>query len=246
MVDVVRCLRNLDIFKDHSERDLKKIASYLEALSLAPKQMVFMKGQPIKYIYLLISGSVKIQETSHSNETIIYNFLGRGEFLGVAMAGLSEPRYPTSAQCNESCLLLRAPLHTFFGTLMQIPEVRATVNQQISERFLEFQNDICHSHCMASFRIANFLLRLLDRQKTSVGGYIQIPLSRLDIAQRVGVQSETAIRTISYWTKAGIVRTDEKHMEILNRQALEDIRRDRTSKKAPGGAPAHIDHDESR
>lgn len=230
MSDVVRRLQNLHVFRNLSERDLIELASYMDLTYLRHKEMLFEKGQPIKNIYLILSGSVKIQETIPHSETKVFNFLGRGEFLGVAMAGMPNPQYPTSARCNEDSIFLKIPLFFFFNTLMPLPNIRSEVNKQISERFLEFQNDVCKSHCVTPHRIADFLLRLLNRQSPSMQIRIQIPLTRQDIAQRVGAQSETVIRIMSEWTKKGWLKTDDKHIEILNKTALEEIKRDRPPK----------------
>lgn len=241
MADLARRLQNLDVFKNLRERDLIELASFMDIVSFNSREMLFEKGQPIKHIFLVLAGSVKIQESVTPDETKIFNFLGRGEFLGVAMAGLPKPKYPTSARCHEDSVFLRIPLFFFFNTLMQIPEVRTEVNKQVSERFLEFQNDVCKSHCVTPHRIADFLLRLLNRQPPSSQIRIHIPLTRFDIAQRIGAQSETVIRILSEWTKNGWVNTDERHIEILNKQALEEIKRDRPSKKSPRRTPVHTE-----
>lgn len=236
MHDINNLLRNLDLFRGLSEREMKKISPYLEVVHVPNKQMVFLKGEPIENIFLILYGSVKIQETLDKRTTKIFNFLTQKEFLGVAMAGLPQPRYPACAQSNEDSTLLKIPLHLFFNVLIKIPEIRQAVAQQISERFLEFQNDLCRAQKLAPYRIADFLLRLLDRQGSSSHGRIVIPLSRSDIADRVGVQSETVIRILSNWTKRGLIRTQDHHIEILNRQNLLEVRRERPSKKASRGA----------
>lgn len=231
MQEIVRRLQHLETFNHLPERDLKELAYHMKVLHFRNRQIVFNKGEPIRSIHLVLCGSVKIQEELNSEEVKIFNFLARGEFLGVAMAGLPQPKYPTSAQCNEDCTLLEIPLTMFSQMMIQIPELRKEVNKQISERFLEFQNDICKAHRLVPFRLANFLLRMLDRQGPPAPGRIQIPMTRMDIADRIGAQSETIIRVLSTWTKRGWLRTEEKHIEILNRDALQEIQDDSSHKR---------------
>lgn len=231
MQEIVRRLQNLEAFNHLAERDLKELAYYMKVLHLRNRQIVFSKDEPIKSIHLVLCGSVKILEELNGEEVKIFNFLARGEFLGVAMAGLPQPKYPTSAQCNEDCTLLEIPLSLFSQMMIQIPELRKEVNKQISQRFLEFQNDICKAHRLVPFRLANFLLRMLERQGSLSPDRIQIPMTRLDIADRIGAQSETVIRILSGWTKRGWLRTEDRHIEVLNRDALQEVQYERPHKR---------------
>lgn len=241
MSDKISVLKKQDFLRQFTEKELREIAPYFELIHCTQRDTLFEKGQPIEHIYLVLYGSFKIQESIDRDAVKIFNFLSQGEFLGVAMAGLPNPRYPTSAVCNEDSTLLKIPVGLFFDHLMQIPELRRRVNRQISERFLEFQNDICKSHKLAPHRVADFLLRLLARQG-SQSGYINIPLTRNDIAERIGSQSETVIRILSQWTKNGWIQTTDRHIEILNRQALMEVESERPSKKASRGASDHLEN----
>lgn len=238
MMDMVNILKNQEVFRRLTDRELQGIAPHFRLIYCQHRQILFQKGDPIENVYLVVYGSFKIQEILGSSAIKIFNFLSKGEFLGVAMAGLPNPQYPTSAQSNEDSTLLQIPLQFFFDELMQIPEVRKAVNRQISERFLEFQNDICKSQALVPHRVADFLLRLLDREGSASQGRISIPLTRVDIADRIGAKSETVIRVMSQWTKAGWLKTEEGYVEILEPQALMEVRRERPSRKITTGASA--------
>lgn len=238
MKDIVSVLKKQDFLRHLNDRELRSLSPYFELIHTSHREVLFKKGQPIEHIYLVLYGSFKIQESLDKGAVKIFNFLSQGEFLGVAMAGLPQPRYPTSAVANEDSTLLKIPIGFFFDRLMLIPELRRKVNRQISERFLEFQNDICKSQKLAPYRVADFLLRLLDRQGANQS-YIQMPLTRLDIADRTGTQSETVIRILSQWTKHGWIRTVDHHIEILDPQALQEVESERPSRKAASGTSGH-------
>lgn len=240
MKDMISILKTQDFLHQLTEKELREISPYFELVHTVHREMLFEKGQPIEHVYLVLYGSFKIQEAVDKS-VIIFNFLSKNEFLGVAMAGLPNPRYPTSAMSNEDSTLLKIPVGFFFDHLMQIPELRRRVNRQISERFLEFQNDICKAKKLAPHRVADFLLRLLARQGKQQS-FIQIPLTRLDIADRIGSQSETVIRILSQWTKKGWIRTEDRHIVVLDQQALMEVQSERPSKKAPRGASAHLEN----
>lgn len=222
MSDLYKTLSDLPLFSTLSAVDRRRLAGCCTLRHARSRHFVFRKGEPITEVYFVIYGSVKIQETLAGNQVRIFNFLGQGEFLGVAMAGLPTPTYPACAQCLEDTTLLIIPLQIFFEFLRQRHGIARAVNRQISERFLEFQNDTCMSQQRASLRIADLLLRLLDRQPQN--SEISLPLTRADLAHRVGTKTETVIRVLSDWTKAGILETQSKRIRVLNTNALKEIR----------------------
>lgn len=242
MGDLAHKLHNLDMFSSVRERDLQEMAYYMKLLPLHSRELVFEKDDPIQYIYLVLSGSVKIQECSASGDVKIFNFLGRGEFLGITMASLPLPKYPATVRCQEDCVFVQIPLDFFNHTLMNIPRVRSEVTRQITDRFLEFQNDLCKSNCLVAHRMADFILRMLERQPRSSQKRIFIPLTRFDIALKIGAKSETVIRLLSDWTKKGWIETDEKHIEVLNKKALEEVLHERPAKKTSRRASNHSSH----
>lgn len=242
MTDLALRLQNLEIFSSVRERDLKEMAYFMKQIPFHNKEMVFEKDAPIHHIYLILSGSVKIQETSEPGDVKVFNFLGRGEFLGITMASLPSPKYPASARCQEDCVLVQIPLSFFIQTLMHIPAVKAEVNRQISDRFLEFQNDVCKASCLVQHRMADFFLRMLERQPKASQTRLHIPLTRFDIALKIGAQSETVIRVLSEWTKKGWIKTDEKHIEVLNKLALQEVRHERPTKRTSRRASTHSSH----
>ncbi|NUN04645.1 MAG: Crp/Fnr family transcriptional regulator [Bdellovibrio sp.] len=221
MTDTLNRLKNLDCFKPMSERDLKEISSQFEVVYVKQRDILFKEDTAIKDLYIVLYGSFKIQKKVHRSTPVILNFLGRGEFLGIAMAGITVPKYPASAVANEDGALLRFDRNFFLNTLMKMESVKTVVNQQMGERFLEFQNDRCMEKARIPQKIADFLLRMCRRQKNN-SGQIQIPITRKEIAQRVGTHTETVIRVLSLWTKNGWIRTEDKHIELL---AIHEIER---------------------
>ncbi|QDK44838.1 Crp/Fnr family transcriptional regulator [Bdellovibrio sp. ZAP7] len=242
MGDLAHKLHNLEIFSSVRERDLQEMAYYMKLLPLPSRELVFEKDDPIQYIYLILSGSVKIQECTAAGDVKIFNFLGRGEFLGITMASLPLPKYPATVRCQEDCVLVQIPLDFFNHTLLNIPRVKSEVTRQITDRFLEFQNDLCKSSCLVSNRMADFLLRMLEKQPRASQKRIQMPLTRFDISLKIGAKSETVIRILSEWTKKGWLKTDEKHIEVIDKKALEEVRNDRPTKKTSRRASNHTSH----
>lgn len=229
---IYRKLQCFEFFRGIPEVDLKSIASRGEILHLSHNRPLFKEGTRIDAVFLVLYGSFKIQQVPPDQEAVIFNFLSRGEFLGIAMAGVKNANYPASAIANEESAVLKFPLKYFQEEFLQHPTLRQIINYQISERFFEFQNDRCMTKALTPQKLADLLLRTLDRQPKEHGQRLMIPITRYDMARRIGSQAETVIRFISDWTKNGWIKTEDKHIDILNREKLEEIKNGKGPRRA--------------
>jgi CRP/FNR family transcriptional regulator len=73
----------------------------------------------------------------------------------------------------------------------------------------------------AAERVASFLLMMADRGGDNA---LELPMSRSDIADYLGLTIETISRTISQLTDRKIIRrSDGSRILIRDREALEDL-----------------------
>lgn len=229
---IVRKLQSFDYFQGLSELDLATIASQTQLVHLNHSRPLFKEGTAIDSVYLILYGSFKIQQKARNQDAVIFSFLSRGDFMGIAMAGVRNALYPASAIANEESAVLKFPLKFFMETFLHHPSLREVISKQVADRFFEFQNDRCMTKALTPQKLADLLLRTLDRQPKEHGNRISIPLTRHDMARKIGSQSETVIRFISEWTKNGWIKTENKHLEILNRAKLEEILNEKSSRRS--------------
>ncbi|KYG70139.1 Crp/Fnr family transcriptional regulator [Bdellovibrio bacteriovorus] len=223
MTDPIERIRSLDYFSALPERVLKDLSAQCDVMQIPRKKTLFQEDTLIQDLYIVLFGSFKVAKKAHGSGPLLLNFLGRGEFLGIALAGLTYPKYPATLIAQENSALLKFPREFFLEYMMKIESVRHTVNRQIGERFLELQNDRCMENVLIHQRVADMILRLWERQGDK-GHRILIPTTRQDIAQRVGTTTETVIRIMSQWHKQGILATVEKHIEIIDEKRLREMR----------------------
>lgn len=224
MSDICHKLKSLGLFQSLSDRELKEVSSHFKVFHAKNRTQLFEENMPIDNLYLMLYGSVKIQRNDVAGTPVILNFMGRGEFLGVAMVDLFSPLYPATAIAIEDCGFLCFSRKFFREHLVNIPEIKDTVTRQVGERFMEFQNDRCMERAQIPQRLADFLLRLSERQPQNSGHQILFPITRKDMALRLGTHTETIIRILSTWSKAGVIKTKDRRIEILDELYLREIR----------------------
>ena len=76
----------------------------------------------------------------------------------------------------------------------------------------------------ASGRVAAFLLEIADRQGTRDIDSIDLPMSRLDIADYLGLTIETVSRVFTRLREQGVIRlASTRHVDVLRWEQLEDM-----------------------
>ena len=77
------------------------------------------------------------------------------------------------------------------------------------------------AHMSVKGRIAQALLTLKERFETTEEGFINIFLSRQDLASYTGTTYETVFRTMNEFTEANIIAVDNKNITILDSNKLQ-------------------------
>ncbi len=69
-------------------------------------------------------------------------------------------------------------------------------------------------------RLVMLLTRYLDKSANETSRALVLPLTRQEIADSLGVAVESVIRIISDWSHHGIIKTNDRMIEIINFEEL--------------------------
>jgi len=72
-------------------------------------------------------------------------------------------------------------------------------------------------------RIAEAFIYLKNNYGENDDGFLNLTLSREDIANVVGTATESAIRIISEFKKKGIIKTSGKKIGVIDEKQLQDL-----------------------
>jgi len=103
------------------------------------------------------------------------------------------------------------------------PEITLDLITLLFERMEDVQQrylDLCSEQ--APRRIAKFMISLMSNtgRKKENGIYIDIPLSRQNIADHIGASMFTVSRTLSDWEKNGWLKSSRQSVTITDPDAL--------------------------
>ncbi|HEU4820428.1 MAG TPA: helix-turn-helix domain-containing protein [Qipengyuania sp.] len=199
---------------------------------LSPGQPVFHEGDPARRVFMLTLGSLKIYSLLGDGRRQVTGFMFPGDFLGISVEG----EYAFTIEALEDAELWWFSRDAFDGFIETHPSVERELYRMAAHELAAAQRQmVLLGRKTAAERLASFFLQLLRRQEQMTGGEsvrrFDLSMSRLDIADYLGLTKETVSRMLAELRGRGLIR-----LETLNRVEVLDL--DRLKDVAAGNEPA--------
>ena len=214
-------IRTLSICGALAPTEIAELEAIVRRIRLAPRQMVFYEGDDAGHFYNVTEGTLKIYKLMADGRRQITGFLFAGDFLGLAI----RESYTYSAEAVSEVNLCRFPRADFEALLDKFPKLERRLLKTASNELAAAQDQmLLLGRKAAQERIATFLLHLSDRAARREGGngnLVQLPMSRNDIGDYLGLTIETVSRSLTRLRKLGAIELPGAHLaRITNRSQL--------------------------
>jgi CRP/FNR family transcriptional regulator, dissimilatory nitrate respiration regulator len=169
-------------------------------LSALPRETLFRIGDPIRYVFLVISGEARlIRLDSNGGEVILQR--SRGGFI--AEASLDSRAYHCDAVTSEPTTILAFPTSAFRTALEEDSTFRRAWQSQLAKevRKLRAQCERLSLHNAAD-RIIHFI------ESEGIDGVLTLTQSRKSWAAELGVSHEALYRTLRRMQVDGMLEVD--------------------------------------
>jgi len=197
--------------------------SYLQKrISTKANQVLVQQSTALTDIYAVTSGLFKLCQTTDKNEENIIGLRFPGELIGEDALYLKSYNYNAIAVGASSVCKVSVEQMTSCGKL--VPEVQqnliALLSRQSYVRQRNFQAYIGKKS--ADSLLAAFLLNIIERNADYSGNddCIELPLSRNDIANFLGLRRETLSRVFSKFQKELLIQVESKKIQLLEKNKL--------------------------
>jgi len=222
MASVEELLRSSTLYRALSREDQQRLAGVSLAKTYEKGDTIFTEGDPPDFLVTIASGRVKVVKTIPSGKEIILEIFGPGDPVGAVVAYEGRP-YPASAIAIESvsCILVRRT--EFFALLEGHPSFVRGFLTGMAQRIVELTRRIPEvAGGRVETRFAHLFLKLANRvgRPHPEGRFVPMPLSRQELADLTGTTTETCIRIMSRWGKAGIVSTERDGFVVRDEAEL--------------------------
>jgi CRP/FNR family transcriptional regulator len=185
-------------------------------LKLAPGQSLFHQGDPATRVFTLTSGTLKLYRLLADGRRQVTGFMHPGDFLGISI----DDEHAFSAEALEQTQLCWFPRNRFDDFTEEHGAMERELYRMAAHELSAAQRQfVLLGRKTALERLASFLLELAERVD---GMEVELPMSRSDIADYLGLTKETVSRVLSALKRDRIVRLAAlDRVEILDRAALE-------------------------
>ncbi len=196
------------------------IAAARQNFELKKGQQLFKEGDPVRGIYFIYSGTVKVHKRWGSEKELILRFATAGDVVGQLGLG-DDASYPVSATAIAPGIACFVDMKFFESTL--------SVNRGFSRQVIKvLANDLQESekrmrnlaHMPVKGRAAQALINLKNQFGLKADGYINIDLSRQDLASFTGAAYESLFRMINELVEEKLITVSGKSILIADENAL--------------------------
>ena len=187
--------------------------------NLKAKEMIIRQGKPINEFIYLKEGLVKLyRETPTGNQIIS---IGKPLDFVSLLSVFADEKYSYSVSALQDSVVCVLELTEIKKLILQNGlfafSIIKTMNKA-TDRILFNYLDINQKRLFG--RVASVLLEFADIYKSDS---FDLPISRKEMAQLVGMSIENVIRTISDLRKDNIIKVYGKNIEIINRPRLVQV-----------------------
>jgi CRP/FNR family transcriptional regulator len=190
-----------------------------QTLTFKKGEQLFTEGEPVHAMFFTLSGAVKVHKQQADQRELIIRLATGGDVIGIR--GFGENIFRVSATALEPTTVCCIPYDHLQTSLMTNPTLSYRLMQLYAaelQRAEQRMSDLAHLDVKG--KVAASLLTLKNTFGVNENGFINISISRQDIASYAGTIYETVFRIFTEWINAGILETAGKHLRILDEHRL--------------------------
>ncbi|WP_226951388.1 helix-turn-helix domain-containing protein [Rhizobium terrae] len=169
-----------------------------------PGQPLFFEGDEAKHVFEVMEGTLRIFRIISDGRRVITGFLYAGDIVGVSL----KERYLYSAEAIAPAKIRRLTRKAFDCAVAESDELRPKVFSKVCDEMAAAQDQMVLLSCKsAEERLCTFLHKHLQRTTTEGGraAVIELPMTRQDMADYLGLTIETVSRSITKLIGKGVV-----------------------------------------
>jgi len=187
--------------------------------------VLFGEGQPVRGIYVVQRGLVKLSVCASDGRTLILRIAHAGEALGVASA-VGNRDYEATAEAQQPCDVTFIRQSDVLRLMRTHGEFALWITQLLSRDY----NFTCREirtlmlSGSASEKLARLLVGWLDeRTGAPASDRMKVPLTHEEIGQMIGTSRETVTRLMAGFRKQRLIEQEGATLVVSNRVALESL-----------------------
>jgi CRP/FNR family transcriptional regulator, cyclic AMP receptor protein len=217
----VDLIRRVPLFSTLTDEEFNSIQHIFVARAYRRNQVIFMEEETGNYMYLVLSGKVKVAKASSGGKETILAIHRTGDFFG-EMSLLDGKTAPATVSAMEDSKIISVSGADFHKYLMHNEKVMLQIINVLCARLRQVWQTQSLSSSTADARIRMGIYQLAKRHgiQDAHGTIIDLKITHQELADMVGTSRETVTRVLAHLREQGIVEVDQRRMTLLDPQAL--------------------------
>jgi len=214
-------INKIEIIKKNVPDDyLNGILDSINILSCRKGQQFVMEGAPVNGLFFLCKGKAKVLKTGIYGKEQILRFVGEGEIIGHRGFATSN-KYGISAVALEDSILCNITNTVMERMLRDLPELTYRLMLFYAEELDRSETKVkALAQMTVREKVIDALLYLNRKFGINHKGFIDIILSRKEIADYSGTTNEQVTRVISALKSEGLLLVSGKRLKLKNLNML--------------------------
>lgn len=212
---------NKESFKKNlSSEDYERLLSVLEELEFTKGDTIFEDGETPQGVYFIRSGTVKLSKSGVYGKDQILRFCKENDLIGYRSLLCGE-NFQAKAEAMTPMKVAFLPANFFMHLLEVDVKLSHAMLRKIAYELGESANTVTFlAQKTVRERLAEILILLEQKLGTDPEGFINISLTREEIANLIGTATESAIRLISEFKQDDLIIVEGRNIKILNHEKL--------------------------
>lgn len=180
---------------------------------------VFWEGDAAAHVFAVVEGVLRVFKILGDGRRVITGFVHAGDLLGLSL----KDRYLYSAEAVTTVKLRRFARTRFQDEINQAPELRPQLFARLCDEMAAAQDQmVLLARKSAEERVASFLLITARRRAGNgeIAAAIEIPMTRLDMADYLGLTIETVSRSMTKLAARGVIAAGGRHAIAIRKPGL--------------------------
>ena len=189
---------------------------------LQPGQHLYHPGDSSRSLFAVRSGALKNYCITENGDEQVLGFTLPGELIG--LDGMADGRYYSAAMTLETTSVCEMPFDSLESLCMKLPGLNRQLMRVASKEISADQQMLLQlGKRTAEERLAAFLLSLSRRYHSRglSATEFNLPMSRQDIGNYLGLAIETVSRLFAHCVDEGLLRVSRKSITIRSLPQLQ-------------------------
>lgn len=216
-------VRQLSSLKELTRDELIRISHCKTSKIIKRGEILFNEGDHVNGVFCIKDGVCKVSKMSENGRDQVIKLVKKGDLLGERSLITGGPANLTARALNdmEICFI---PKEEIVRDLKRNNNFTISMLKDLAESLRNADEVIVNmAQKTVKQRLAETLIHLDKKFVKDDEGYIDVYLTREDIANIIGTATESAIRILSDFKKNGLIDFKGKRISILDVRGLERI-----------------------